>query len=220
MKSALLTAARLNVESNPRDQVVMVTCTYRPERYWRARHITAMIRAMRKWSETRGFKLRYAWCLEATKAGKEHYHVLLWLPRGVTLPKADKKGWWAHGMTRTERARNAVGYLAKYASKGGETRTLPKDSRLYGVGGLQGMHLAEWRWWRLPVWLREQVTPCELPRRLKMLGWCLTSGELVASPWRVEFAHGCLWLVPKSNAPPASSTGGMGGGTPPMQAQP
>ena len=34
------------------------------------------------------------------------------------MPKADKQGWWRHGMTNTVPARSPVGYLCKYTSKG------------------------------------------------------------------------------------------------------
>lgn len=198
MKSGLLTAARLHVQDVPRWQVVMVTATYRPQDYYRPRHIADFLKAARAWASRQNFELRYAWCLEATKAGKEHYHILLWLPRNVTLPKADDRGWWPHGMTRTERARNAVGYLAKYASKGGN-RKLPEGARIYGTGGLRGGSLDEWRWWRLPRWLRShaQVTQNALPKRLRLLGWVLDSGEIAESPYRVEFAHGSIYLVLK-----------------------
>jgi hypothetical protein len=60
----------------------------------------------------------FIWVIEWTKAGKPHYHVLIWLPQLAKLPKPDQAGWWSKGMTRTERIRAAgVGYIAKYASK-------------------------------------------------------------------------------------------------------
>ena len=60
--------------------------------------------------------LHYVWVLELTKRGRPHYHVLFWLPKGVSMPKADKQGWWKHGMTRSG-GHSPVGYLCKYTSK-------------------------------------------------------------------------------------------------------
>ena len=66
----------------------------------------------------KGIFIHYVWVLELTKRGRPHYHVLFWLPRGISMPKADKQGWWRHGMTNTVPARSPVGYLCKYTSKG------------------------------------------------------------------------------------------------------
>ena len=61
-----------------------------------------------------------------------------WLPKGVSMPKADKQGWWKHGMTRSEWAHSPVGYLCKYTSKGIDFDSwgkLPRGGRLFGHGG-------------------------------------------------------------------------------------
>jgi Protein of unknown function (DUF3296). len=41
--------------------------------------------------ERRGHKLPYVWVAELQKRGALHYHVLLWLPRGLTLPNPTSK---------------------------------------------------------------------------------------------------------------------------------
>src|SRR5688500_13476248 len=114
----------------------MATLTYRPGDGWRATHIRRCHNAVARWSRRRGVTLPYVWVAElqlerllhtqASPASVVHYHVLFWLPKVLTMPKADKQGWWPHGATRTERARHAAGYIAKYASKGGAGLRLPK----------------------------------------------------------------------------------------------
>lgn len=127
------------------------------------------------------------WALELTKRLRPHYHLLVWLPKGVTLPKPDKRGWWPHGMTRIEWARNAVGYLAKYASKfNPETAfALPKGMRTHGVGGLNDESARELRWWRSPTAAREALGALADIR--KVLGGYADkrTGLFWPSPWRV-----------------------------------
>lgn len=175
----------------------MLTTTYREDGQWSPRHVSELLQNVRHWLARRGHRLRYAWVLELTKRGRPHYHVLVWLPRGLTLPKPDKQGWWRWGMTRIEWVKRAVGYAAKYASKG-ETGALPKGARLYGCGGHTGQALREFRWWKLPVWLRDQVTPDDRCRPMRGGGWVsMASGEVYASLWRVIFDRGRVYLVPR-----------------------
>jgi hypothetical protein len=137
-------------------------------------------------------RLRYLWVGELTKAGVPHYHVLIWIPRGIFLPKADKRGWWPHGHTQIQKARNAVGYLAKYASKwtGAMAEAFPKGFRTHGVGGLGDESKRELRWWKAPTDAREALGPLADIR--KALGGYVDklTGEFWPSPWRVFFHKG------------------------------
>ncbi|MDR0702379.1 MAG: hypothetical protein LBF61_08255 [Azoarcus sp.] len=173
----------------------MLTLTYRPEVLWDARHVSACIRSIRQWLKRRNTPCRYVWVLEMTKAQRPHYHILVWLPWGCKLPKLDQAQWWPHGMTRMEWARHAVGYAAKYVSKGQDDIILPKGARMYGVGGLEGEALNEARWWALPVWLREQVGKDQPVRRCPCGGGWLDkeSGEIFRSPWKVAFRGGSVY---------------------------
>lgn len=152
MRGSVQSAAQLLQEEaqahGHRCKAAMLTLTYRPEVDWSPRHVTGLLKNVREWHKRRGHVCRYAWVLELTEAGRPHYHVLFWLPRGLTLPKPDKQGWWPHGMTRIEWARSPVGYLVKYASKGIDGDELPKGARLSGCGGLSGAARAV-RSWRL-----------------------------------------------------------------------
>jgi hypothetical protein len=157
MRRRVLTGARLHVCQVKKWRAAMLTLTYRPEVDWDGRHVSDCLRHSRQWLKRRSIGFRYVWVMETTKAGKPHYHVVVWLPLGIKLPLLDLQGWWPHGMTRMEWARSAVGYVSKYVSKGEEGAALPFGARMYGVGGLEGIALDEARWWTLPGWLRDQL---------------------------------------------------------------
>lgn len=157
MRRRVLTGARLHVGQVPKWRAAMLTLTYRPDVDWDGRHVSECLRHARQWLKRRGVGIRYVWVMETTKAGKPHYHLVVWLPFGVKLPMLDLQGWWPHGMTRMEWAKCAVGYVSKYVSKGEEGAALPFGARMYSVGGLEDVALDEARWWSLPAWLRDQL---------------------------------------------------------------
>jgi len=158
-KCGTITAARLLQEQCQRGglryRVAMFTLTYRDIDGYSPRHISTFIKTTRERLRRMGWPMRYVWVLELQKRGAPHYHVLIWLPRGVTLPKPDKSGHWQHGLTRAEWARNAVGYVAKYAAKSESRHELPRGARVCGVGGLDKARSAVRRWWLAPCWVRE-----------------------------------------------------------------
>ena len=176
----------------------MLTLTYRDDVRWKAKQLAELTAHLRKHCERCGFKARYVWALELTKRGRPHYHLLIWLPKGRTLPKPDKRGWWDHGMTKIEWAKNAVGYLAKYASKGiedGQWCLIPKGARMCGNGGLSAEGRIELRWWKLPTWVRDHWPDvCDV---IRSQGGFVhrPSGEYLASPWKVFFLGGALCLL-------------------------
>lgn len=201
MKRSTVTAARLITEDTNsggfRWKAAMVTLTYRPGLSYSPRHVSDFLQRARQWAARRGFPLRYVWVLELTKAGAPHYHAVLWLPKGTSMPKPDKQGWWSHGLTRIEWARNAVGYIAKYASKGCDVQSLPSGARICGAGGLTDDARNERAWWLSPGWVRESWTSADRPRRAPagVGGWLSTvSGEWLPSPWRVGFDHGQVYI--------------------------
>jgi hypothetical protein len=199
MRRSTITAARLITEDAAaggfRWKAAMVTLTYRPGRTYAPRDVSEFLKRARQWAARRGFDLRYVWVLELTRAGVPHYHVVLWLPKGTSMPKPDKQGWWPHGSTRIEWARNAVGYIAKYASKGGDMKALPPGSRICGSGGLSDDARNVRAWWLSPGWVRHQWTPDDRPRASAGGGWCsLVSGEWLPSPWDVGFEFGRVYI--------------------------
>lgn len=177
--------------SGSRYDAIMVTGTYRPGVSWSPKHISVLLQRMRDWCDRRGLALRYQWVMELTRAGVPHYHVLLWVPHGTRLPRPDNSGWWAHGSTRIELAKRAVGYLVKYTSKGLEDSSsgqIPKGARLFGVGSTQAER-HEIRRSRLPAWLEEATEPHQLPRRVARVGWvCPDTEQVYRSPFEF-FLH-------------------------------
>lgn len=206
VKQNVITSARLHVEEAEkggfRGKWAMLTCTYTMETRWKADQLKECLRHLRLFAQRRGFIARYTWVLELTKQGRPHYHVLIWLPRGRTLPKPDKQGWWPHGMTRIEWAKNAVGYLAKYASKGidlAQRRLIPSGARMSGFGGLSKQSRIELRWWKLPGWVREHwQTVCDVAR---IPGGYVNrhDGEFLASRFMVVFFGGALVLLERQH---------------------
>lgn len=160
------TTARLHQEeiasSGFRFKPAMITCTYAADKHWHAKDITRLVHESRRYLQRRYNQstFRYTWVAELTKKGVIHYHLILWLPKGCTLPKPDKRGWWTKGQTRIEWVKNAVGYVAKYASKGSDTtHNFPRGARISGFGGLNDNSRREYRFWRVPLSVRAKVNP-------------------------------------------------------------
>lgn len=173
--------------------VIMVTLTYRPEAEWGNKDMAAYLNHVRMWMKRRtagASPLRYVWVAELTKAGRMHYHVLFWMPKGCTMPKADKQGWWPHGSTRTEKAVAPVKYVMKYASKmdskvyrvsdvlvnGRLCRKqvevcYPKGARCYGVGGLDQQFKYSRRWLNLPAFIKGRAAIDDRWTRASGGGW-------------------------------------------------
>jgi len=199
MRRGCITAARLHQEGLTKGgfrwRAAFLTLTYRDVEGWCARHISDLLKHVREWLRRRGYSLCHAWVAELQERGAMHYHVVLWLPKGLTLPKPDKQGWWPHGMTKIEWARNPVGYMAKYVSKGDGLTKFPKGARIHGCGGLRGIQLQEARYWRRPTWLREVTVIQDQVRRRVGGGWFdVETGEIFESPWRVFFEGGGVWI--------------------------
>jgi hypothetical protein len=201
MRKALITGATYHEEASRkggfRVRVAMLTLTYRPGADYRPRHVSEMLMHVRKWLGRRGTALRAEWCLELTRAGKPHYHVLVWLPWRCKLPLLDECGWWPHGLTRMEWARNPVGYMAKYASKGTNGHALPRGARVFAVLGLDAEGRRIKRWWCAPGWVRVRwpETAADVSPAAGG-GWVArATGEWHPSPWVIRFADGRLWAV-------------------------
>jgi len=176
LRRSVLTAARL-VQTRPASGVrwvpVMVTLTYAPGQEWAPKDISGFVQTVRAWGRRAGYSLPIMWVLELQKRGAPHYHVLVWIPRRLRLPRADARGWWKKGSTNTLRAKNAYGYLAKYASKGfqDDEGELPKGARLYGVSGLSLKERHVVAWWHLPKRLRTGAEGSVYWRRMPGGAW-------------------------------------------------
>lgn len=173
------------------DQCLMITLTYAgTNEDWEAKHISAFMTHVREWCRRNEVSCRYAWVAELQKRGVIHYHVALWVPKGVKLPRPDDQGWWPHGFTRIEVARAAVPYLLKYLSKGlGDTLgSFPKGSRVYGIGGLELSLRRARRWLGLPAFVQARSDIWDNWKRATGGGWISPEGDHFPS----EFAR--VWL--------------------------
>jgi hypothetical protein len=203
MRGAVTESGRLIQEqcaaSGFRFKPAMLTLTYREDVDYSPRQVSQLVSHIRKWLKRHGAPaVAYVWVMELTQRGRPHYHLLVWLPKGLTLPKPDKQGWWPWGHTRIEWARSALGYLVKYASKteqhGQEVDyAIPEGARLYGNGGLDQWRRRLRRWRLLPQWVREAFDFEDDPRRAEGGGFVSRrTGEIRGSPYQL-LAHAPNW---------------------------
>jgi hypothetical protein len=188
LRRGTITSARLHEECNPpgqRTRKIFLTLTYRSIDGWSPRHVSELIKSIREYLRIRGVSLRYTWVMELQKRGAPHYHLLLWVPWRIRLPKPDTQGWWKHGSTNIQTARNPVGYIAKYASKAvDEARPFPKGCRIHGTGGLPSHARIERRWWLSPLWVRKHTGNIRDVGPVEGGGYCdRTTGEVIFSPY-------------------------------------
>lgn len=206
LKSAVLTTARLigeELRSNPlRHRAWMTTLTYRPGEQWKPYHITRCLKHIRRWADRRGVRFRYVWVSEIQEKRHRnggplgecvHYHLVMWLPVFISMPMADKQGWWPHGMTQRVQVKAPISYLTKYVSKGGGVE-FPKGLRLHGSGGISSEGRNERAWWALPRWVRVIWQPSDLPRRCKGGGFVSRVSSLwFPSIFRVSLRFGSVY---------------------------
>jgi hypothetical protein len=178
-----------------RSSAVLVTLTY-ARNTWDSRHVSDYIKRVREWLAYRGIKCLYQWVIELQQRGVPHYHIIFWLPEKLKLPKPDKSGMWTHGSSNIKRATRPVGYLVKYATKGGiETGELPKGARLFGVGaGGEGSVSHARHRFGLPTWLHDSSEPWQVFRRVTCVGWvCRECGEIRSTPFTVSIDRDPFW---------------------------
>ena len=191
LKKNVCTSARLlrdGMQVNGfRHFLAMVTLTYAPGANWHPDHIPDFQKRIRGWLKYRGYPYAFVWVCELQQRGAPHYHLLIWVPHGIRLPKPDECGWWPHGSTRIEKVEKPIGYLMKYLSKGQDSiHRFRKGQRTHGSGGLNQTAKMERRWWLAPKYVRDKWPDFRVGvRPASGGGWIATStGEWLASPWR------------------------------------
>jgi hypothetical protein len=199
MRRRTITRSRIQTEEVGADvahphYVDLVTLTYAPGHSWDPWHITNCVKAYRDQAARDGVHFRYEWVAELQlkrmrRSGESaaeclHYHAIVWQPEGYAFPHPDTRGWWPHGMSNTEAARNPVGYLAKYASKGTEGEPLPRGARISGGGGLSNLGRQLVSWWLRPRYVRDAFPDfMRKVRRVPGGGWAdLDTGEWLRAP--------------------------------------
>lgn len=144
-----------------RDQYrrLFVTLTYAANTKGDPHDVSDCLKCVREWLRRLGYPMcPYGWVAESQERGALHYHLMLWWPRRLLLPKLDRRGWWPHGMTKVETAKNPVGYMVKYATKfKDDVRKFRKGTRLYGYGGLPLEAREAVRRRRMARWMRQAV---------------------------------------------------------------
>lgn len=195
-----------------------VTLTYAKADAWEPDHISKAVQRFRNWCRDNGYPCRYTWVaeiqpkrLQRTGQAVVHYHLLAWLPVGVTMPKWDRptgrrRVWWPHGMAERDIARTGVGYLMKYLSKLGEFHRFPPGLRLYGIGGLTNEGKAIRGWHNLPQWAKQTYGVGDLKRCPRGL-MVRATGEFLISPWRVFCVPGGLVMRLVAPLPPRFADG-------------
>ena len=166
--------------------MAMLTLTYAPGVQWDRSHIPELQKRIRGWLQYRGYQYAFVWVCELQQRGAPHYHVLIWIPHGLRLPKPDQMGWWPHGLTKIEKVEKPIGYLMKYLSKGQDSiHRYAKGQRTHGSGGFDADSKAERRWWLAPRYVRKRWPDWrDDVRPAPGGGWCSrATGEWIASPW-------------------------------------
>ncbi|UKE49003.1 rolling circle replication-associated protein [Xanthomonas cerealis] len=211
LRKSVITGARLHDQEaqkgSRRGAWYFLTLTYRDGSNSSPRDVSELLRRMRgHFNRTvaravrfQGQVFRYVWVGELTKRLRPHYHVMVWVPRGMYFGKVDQRGWWPHGSSQIEKARNCVGYLAKYASKftAATAAAFPKGFRTSGVGGLNDESRRELRWWKAPADAREALGSDADIRKAKGGWFDRLTGVFWPSPWKVSFIFGrtIAWKV-------------------------
>lgn len=176
-------------------QVLFVTLTYAKAGAWDPTHLTRYMTAVRNHYKAKtGDALRYVWVAEIQEERQDktgqaviHYHVVFWVKRGYFMPKADRRGWWPYGMTKTEKARLAAGsvvYLMAYIKKHRSKEGIPHGARVFGIGGLSQAGRSVRRWVHLPRFLQARYDCAARLRRQPGGGWVDGDG----THWPSEFA--------------------------------
>ncbi|MBL6750466.1 MAG: hypothetical protein ISP90_08080 [Nevskia sp.] len=196
MRKNVVTSARLLRDSKQRNGfrtfMAMLTLTYAPGVKWDPRHVPEFQKRIREWLRYWGHRYAFVWVCELQQRGAPHYHILIWVPHGVRLPKPDAMGWWTHGSTRIEKVTKAIGYLLKYVSKGQDSiHRFAKGQRTHGSGGLDADSKKERRWWLAPSYVRKRWTDWrDDVRPAPGGGWMSrATGEWMASPWKFVSWH-------------------------------
>jgi hypothetical protein len=120
------------------------------------------------------------------------------------MPYPDKAGWWTHGSTTTETARNPF-YIVSYTSSGKnkeyQKRGLPKGARMFAVwvnrNVVDDEHYFDFRLSALPAWLQKPLGALRKAygcgfswKRVKGGGWRVVGivgmeEYIFYSPWTV-----------------------------------
>ena len=170
-----MTAARMHEFElrHSRFKPAMLTLTYREIGQWNPRHISDLLQRIRVWLRA-GPRLRYVWVAEL-RARRVHYHAVLWLPRGLTLPKPDNKDGGPMDQPESNGPGSPLAILRSTPPNSTQRLALaspwspsPRARRSRGIGRSVS------QWFNLPQWAREV---CDLAgRAVRVKGCGLVNG--------------------------------------------
>lgn len=171
------------------------TITYRDGVQWESKQISNFIKNYREFvkrKHDKKHKLTYIWTAENNKYREYiHYHGIIWIPNGLLPPKPDKKGWWKHGYSNVQRARNPAAYIAKYISKSSEPLKLLNRARTYTINV---HHIMDISYLRAPSWLCYNSKFGDKLRRVRGYGWVnFTTNKCYDSPYEFTKNKGLKW---------------------------
>ncbi|QGZ62383.1 rolling circle replication-associated protein [Paraburkholderia acidisoli] len=162
-------------------RAVALTLTFNCDADFSTKHVSRFLDRMRKSFKDVESCLTYAWVLE--RAGKLHYHLIVWLPRNMALEHSKLANWWPWGSTWVEACKSVKAW-GRYISKFDCVGKLPKGARLFGCGGLDPDGKAAVSRSALPQWLQEVLPRRHRARRIIGEGWVdLSTGQLHHSPY-------------------------------------
>lgn len=160
---------------------VAMTLTYRNGEHFAPGHITDFFEGARPKLKRMGHALPYVWTLE--RASALHYHLIVWLPRGIRFCHKDLEKWWPWGSTWIEACRHVRAWT-RYISKSDDKQNLPPGARLFGSGGLDAAGKAQVFTATLPYWLRV-LGSCGVAITRWHRKWVdIETGEIFKSPWK------------------------------------
>lgn len=172
------------MSASKKTYALCMTLTYKSADDFDTKNISSFIDKLRRWlRRTHKCKLVYAWALE--RESSLHYHLIIWLPLGVSLDMDRLSKWWSLGSTWLERCRDVYrwgSYIAKFAKP---KKPFLRGTRLYGYGGLDATARIAIARKSMPVWLLRILPLKDRARRRKGGGWeNLDTGEIYLSPYK------------------------------------
>lgn len=194
VRSGVIASVMTLIDSAPEgSKFIFGTLTYAPEQRPEPGQIRDYWHSVRRWARKRGITVSYVWVMELHKSGRPHYHFLVLLPKGITLPMPDRHGWkW--GMSNVKWAwnrGNSLGrYLCKYLTKSGHS--LPGFRRV-GLGGLKKADLQHKARLLAPNWIKPFIFEDSIIKKWGSLYVDEKYGQWFASPYRARMSAGGVW---------------------------
>lgn len=160
---------------------VAITLTYPVGSVPSGKHVSSFIDKLRAKLKRMSKPLLYVWTLECATA--YHYHLMIWLPRGMRLDPKLLTRWWPHGHSDAEMCRFVFRW-AKYIAKPETKQGVAQGLRLFGAGGLDQEGQDAVRFAGLPRWLQGVLPVLSRPKRIPKVGWVdMLTGELFICPY-------------------------------------